>query len=105
MASSTPRAKSSSTDSDWAKGFLREILTADVDQVPEGFYTARQWAEMWGLSHDCASGHIREAVRKGLMEKKAFRIRCELRPTYPVPHFRAIKGKARSALQSPARPS
>ena len=105
MASSTPRAKSSSTDSEWAKGLLREILTSDVDQVPEGFYTARQWAEMWGLSHDTASGYIRMGVKKGLMERKAFRIRCELRTTYPVPHFRQLKGKARSALQSPARPS
>jgi hypothetical protein len=100
MSNSTRRAALSSTDSDWAKGLLREIIHVKVEKAPPGFYTARQWAEMWEISRDCATKHIRKAIDQGLMEQRNIKIACDLRSPYPVPHFAPVKGKVRSVPRS-----
>ena len=94
MGHSTRQRTSASTDKAWARGFLQEILKTQEESVPEGFYTAKQWAEMWGMSRDCASKHILIAIKNGLMEQRRIKIRCVGRNFYPVPHFARVSRKA-----------
>ncbi len=49
-----------------------------------------QWGKIWGLKSAQTGRLLRIAVDKGLMESRKFRIPCQSRGSYPIPHFREI---------------
>jgi hypothetical protein len=58
-----------------------------VEEVPEGWQTARQIAEEGGVSHERACHVVRKAFDAGLLDRKLFRITTGL-ITKHVPHYR-----------------
>lgn len=95
MGHSTRQPTSASTDKAWAKGFLQEILKTQTQEIPEGFHTARQWGELWGMSRDTATRYINMAMKQGLMERRNIKVHTLGRTLYPVPHFGPVSRKAR----------
>ena len=63
---------------------LRELMLAK-NPPPEGWFTADQWAEKWGMSPRTARGYLSNGVKGGLLEKQFFRP-AESRQA--LPHFR-----------------
>lgn len=64
------------------------IRDGDLDDVPEGWRTCRQWATAWGVSRPCAQRVLQEAREKGLAERRDYRVRTAGRSVYPTPHYR-----------------
>lgn len=60
-----------------------------VEQVPDGWLTARQLCETEGKSQARVSELLRRAVAAGLVEVRTFRIRAGGK-VYPVPHYREV---------------
>lgn len=63
---------------------LRE-LTLVKNPPPEGWLTADQWAEKWGVSPRTARGYLLLGAKNGVMEKRMFRPE-DARQV--LPHFR-----------------
>mgnify|MGYP000190369053 CR=1 FL=1 len=68
---------------------LRAALQKQPDDVPEGWKTAFQWSEAWGITPNAAGIILIGAVKKGFMETKKFRIPSSNRGNHPTPHYRA----------------
>ena len=49
-------------------------LQAQDDEIPEGFKTAKQWAEEWNLSESHTMKLLREAKEAGLLTSQKFRV-------------------------------
>ncbi len=58
-----------------------------IDEVPQGWFTTAQIADMIGKSVCTTSERIRKMVKEGSAERKDFRIQLEQR-VRPVPHYR-----------------
>ena len=67
---------------------LRLAIANQPEPVPEGFKTAAQWADDWGITINAAGIVLCRAVKKGLVETKRFRVISGLRGVYPVTHYR-----------------
>jgi len=66
---------------------VRALEDGGIEEVPAGWRTARDIAEESGKSLARASEILRDAVERGLVEVKVFRIRTGGK-VYPVPHYR-----------------
>lgn len=68
---------------------IRDEINCKVEVPSPEWKTARQWMQEWGMQLSQTNRMIGIAVRSGIMERKVFRISCDGRPHYPVPHYRA----------------
>lgn len=57
------------------------------DEVPDGFYTAREIATMLGRSIPTTNARIRKMLESGGLAVRKFSIRNESGATKPVPHY------------------
>lgn len=79
---------------------IREKI-GQPDAIPEGWKTAEQWAaEEKDMSVRSAGDLIKAAVKKGLMEKKSFRVMRDV--VRPIPHYRIV---AAPSVSKGSRPS
>lgn len=71
---------------------INDALKTRVDEVPEGWFTAEDWRASEGNSYALSTirAKLSEAVDRGLVEQKNFRLQ-KVRRAYPVPHYRTIK--------------
>ena len=65
-----------------------------TEEVPEGWKTTEQWANLMGRSINTISARIRLLVRSGEWEQRKFRVVSPSgNKVYPTPHYRPIDGK------------
>lgn len=69
-----------------------ELQKREVDVIPKGFKTAKQWSMERGVTQQNVHRYIEPAVEAGLMEKKRFKIKQES-GIRSVIHYRIIKSK------------
>lgn len=62
---------------------------AVVDIVPEEWWCAEDYMKANNLSRSSANRHINTLIKKGIVEKKTFKIRSGVR-IYPIPHFKNV---------------
>lgn len=58
-----------------------------VEEVPEGWRTAEQWAKHWERAAVTARCFIKRFLNEGMMEQRRFRVMTN-RGIYPVPHYK-----------------
>ena len=63
---------------------------AESDKIEPGFLNINDWAKAWSVRRSSAERFIVIAMKKGLMEKKTFRIATKGRYC-KVGYFRATK--------------
>lgn len=81
------KSKPSTTkDPDLAR-WCAALVPNEVDEIPEGWFSASDLADRLKKSRDTISGQISTAVREGRAEVKKFRVMTG-RGAYPVPHYR-----------------
>lgn len=68
---------------------IRDEINCKVEVPGPEWKTSRQWMQEWGMQLSQTNRMISIAVRAGIMERKVFRVSCDGRPHYPVPHYRA----------------
>lgn len=74
----------------WEDLDFEEIV--ETDEVPEGWITSDQYAQMAGLAKATASQRLIEMERRGIAERKKFRIRKgEGQRVYPIWHYKRLK--------------
>jgi uncharacterized protein YbcC (UPF0753/DUF2309 family) len=69
---------------------LRLAIANQPDEVPEGWKTANQWSDEWGISPNAAGIILNRSARLGIMECRKFRILSGGRGVYPVQHYREV---------------
>lgn len=85
------RVERVSDDDAGSFAYLRQAFRANqAEPVPEGWYTADEWAKLMGCGGSEARKVIRHFRAKGEFEQKRFRIESGDR-VYPVPHYRKVK--------------
>ncbi len=67
---------------------LRLAIANQPEEVPDGWHTANQWAEIWNITPNAAGIVLSRSVRIGEMESKKFRVICGNRGAYPTTHYR-----------------
>jgi hypothetical protein len=67
---------------------LRSALANQPEDVPRGWHTANQWAEIWKMTPNAAGILLSRSVRIGTMESKKFRVITRNRGTFPTVHYR-----------------
>lgn len=70
---------------------LRLAIANQPEEVPEGFKTAAQWADEWGITINAAGIVLSRSAKKGLVETIKFRVVSGSRGVYPIMHYRLIK--------------
>lgn len=69
---------------------LAAALASDgIEEVPEGWQTARQLAEESGFGQAQTQRILSMSLAAGRMERRVFRIHTGTR-VYPTPHYRRI---------------
>lgn len=53
---------------------LNDYTTSEGDVVPDGWFTIREIMDKTGLKYDTAKKKLSGACRKGMMQKKFFRV-------------------------------
>lgn len=75
---------------------LKNILAAAAnkpDKVPEGFKTAAQYSQEWGLKAARTRALLSAGVLAGIIEVQSFRVSAVFGSrVYPVPHYREKRG-------------
>jgi hypothetical protein len=66
---------------------LRSAIQKKAEQVPEGWKTAAQWSDEWGITANAAGQVLGRAMKIGLMKSKKFRIDTKTRGNYPTLHY------------------
>jgi hypothetical protein len=66
---------------------LRSAIQKQAEEVPEGWKTANQWSDEWGISPNAAGQVLGRAIKIGLMQSKKFRIDTKTRGNYPTLHY------------------
>lgn len=66
---------------------LRFAIQKQAEEVPEGWKTANQWSDEWGISPNAAGQVLGRSVKLGLMQSKKFRIDTKTRGNYPTLHY------------------
>lgn len=66
---------------------LRFAIQKQAEEVPEGWKTANQWSDEWGISPNAAGQVLGRAIKIGLMQSKKFRIDTKTRGNYPTLHY------------------
>jgi hypothetical protein len=67
---------------------LKAELCGSIQTPPPEWKTARQWSEEWGTHPTQTQRILREGIKRGHLTTQKFRIRGELRPGYPTPHYK-----------------
>ena len=67
---------------------IRDQINCKIEAPSPEWKTSRQWAAEWGLQLSQTNRFLQSALREGIMERKNFRIACDGRAHYPVPHYR-----------------
>ena len=67
---------------------LRSAIQKQAEEVPEGWKTANQWSDEWGITPNAAGQVLGRAIKIGLMQSKKFRIDTKTRGNYPTLHYR-----------------
>jgi hypothetical protein len=65
----------------------REMDNANAEEVPEGWRTAQQWADAWGLKRPHTSGLLRAGTDSGRVEMREFKVKTAA-GLRRVPHYR-----------------
>jgi hypothetical protein len=66
---------------------LRSAIQKQAEEVPEGWKTANQWSDEWGISPNAAGQVLGRAIKLGLVQSKKFRIDTKTRGNYPTLHY------------------
>lgn len=66
---------------------LRSAIQKQAEEVPEGWKTANQWSDEWGITPNAAGLVLGRAIKLGLMQSKKFRIDTKTRGNYPTLHY------------------
>ena len=66
---------------------LRSAIQKQAEEVPEGWKTAAQWSDEWGITPNAAGQVLGRAIKIGLMQSKKFRIDTKTRGNYPTLHY------------------
>jgi Fic family protein len=66
---------------------LRFAIQKQAEEVPEGWKTANQWSDEWGISPNAAGQVLGRAMKLGLVQSKKFRIDTKTRGNYPTLHY------------------
>ena len=74
---------------EWADAIARS-MAKNVDEVPEGFYTSKQIAQMTGKGISRTKEIIEKLIQEGTAEMKMFKIQAANRQC-PIPHYKIIK--------------
>lgn len=84
-----------SKNTDWAKGFLAAIKRASavVDEIPEGFLSVVEYAQLWDCDTSTAYQLLNKGVETGLAERKRFRVMTST-GARSMAHYRQIKSAA-----------
>lgn len=67
---------------------LKDELSGSIQTPPPGWKTARQWSDEWGLRAAHTQKILRDGLKLGHIITQKFRIRGDLRPGYPTPHYK-----------------
>ncbi len=67
---------------------LKDAVNNTEEQVPEGWQTAWELQQEWGLSQAHTGRLIRNGVAKGILEARKFRIATERRGVFPTQFYR-----------------
>ena len=67
---------------------LKNAINNTEEQVPDGWKTAWQLQQEWGLSQAHTGRLIRNGVAKGILEARKFRIATERRGVFPTQFYR-----------------
>lgn len=67
---------------------LKDAVNNTEEQVPEGWKTAWQLQQEWGMSPAHTGRLIRAGVQKGILETRKFRIQTQRRGVFPTEHYR-----------------
>lgn len=67
---------------------LKDAINNTEEQVPDGWKTAWQLQQEWGMSQAHTGRLIRVGVQKGILETRKFRISTERRGVFPTEHYR-----------------
>ena len=73
-----------------------------VENVPEEWWSTEDYMKANNLSRSSANRHVSNLFRKGIIEKRNFRIRSGLR-VYPVPHFKNLSSPKASSKSVDSR--
>lgn len=73
-----------------------------IDNVPDDWWSTEDYMKANNLSRSSANRHVGTLFKKGIVERRNFRIRSGLR-VYPVPHFRNISHPKASAKSVDSR--
>jgi len=73
-------------------GKLSELLaeTLDVDVIPDGFYTVRQWADLENKSIPTAGRMVKTLYERGALEQCIFKVRSGNQLKH-IPHYKLIE--------------
>ena len=66
---------------------LRSAIQKQAEEVPEGWKTANQWSDEWGITPNAAGQVLGRAIKLGLVQSKKFRIDTKTRGNYPTLHY------------------
>jgi len=66
---------------------LRNEVTHQAEEVPEGWHTVKEMAEKLNLSDSQTRKIVFKGIEMGSVETRKFRIKTAQR-SYPVPHYR-----------------
>lgn len=67
---------------------MRKKMIPNGEKIPEGFYTMKEYAVVWKISHCRVDVLIKRAVEEGIMEKKLFKIPTDNGGLRSVNHFK-----------------
>jgi len=76
------------TANEWLELIQRAVLTK-TDEVPLGFKTVQTISKEIGKSDCQTRRYLNQAIKKGLVESKIFRIETGQK-IFPVPHFKIL---------------
>jgi hypothetical protein len=65
----------------------RELDKTNSETVPDGWRTARQWAEAWGLQRAHTTALIRAGIEAGRVEMREFKV-SSAAGIRRMPHYR-----------------
>ena len=69
---------------------IHQERLSEVDKIPPNFYNAKEWQKKWGIARTSTRNALNLAVKKGIMERKFFRVAIE-GDYRRVGYFRATK--------------
>jgi hypothetical protein len=69
---------------------IHKERVSESDKIPPGYHDAKEWQKMWGISRTSTRSAIDIALKKGIMDRKYFRVAINGN-YHRVGYYRAIK--------------